>query len=386
MNSIALAGAICGLLYLLILITKALLSRNYLRSHPEDNRLNGEVTVLQPILGGDPNLKESLLSNLILASPETRFWWLLDEDDQVGNDVARELQIDYPDRVRIISAPPLPDGVNPKTFKLDRIACEIESEFVAVLDDDTTLSPDHLEKALAVLTHADIYTGIPCYRVGQNFWSSLVAHFVNNNSIVTYLSLLNWIPPLTINGMFYVVRRESLVRWGGWGPITSELCDDYAFASHARRQGAVIHQGITPQMIETTGDGPAHYFRLLHRWFVFANVLVRDQSSAINLLLFLVLGIPPLLLWGSFLLISGGWIGIGLLACILVVRHSLIRLLHYAAFPDPPKFSFLISLLSELSQLIHYIHSLVSSVILWRSRRIRVLPDGKFESLTSANK
>ncbi|MCA9093345.1 MAG: hypothetical protein KDA68_07655, partial [Planctomycetaceae bacterium] len=244
-----------------------------------------------------------------------------------------------------------------------------------------TLSADNLGKAIALLSCADIYTGLPCYRVGKTVWSSLVAHFVNNNSIVTYLSLLNWISPVTINGMFYVVRTDRLRSWDGWNPIRHELCDDYAFARHAKRNGAIIHQGVTPQMIETTVEGGEAYFRLLHRWFVFANVLVRDQSPGIKVLLFLFLGIPPLLLWGSFLLLGGGWSDWGLLSCILIVRYSVIRSLHYTAFTKPPGFSAILSLISELGQLFHYIHSILSRVILWRSRRIRVKPDGTFEFL-----
>ena len=78
MNWVPLAGLISGLLYTTILIVKAAMSRAYLRSHREVEILRRPVTILQPILGGDPNLKSVLQSNLEMATAEARFWWLVE--------------------------------------------------------------------------------------------------------------------------------------------------------------------------------------------------------------------------------------------------------------------------------------------------------------------
>lgn len=382
MNVAFRVGIACGALYLALMMLKALLSWHYLRRHPESELAVAPVTVLQPILGGDPLLDVALEQNLANAPAEARFWWLIDEDDPVGSAVAWRLAAQYPAQVRVVESPRCPAGINPKAFKLSRVAGEIDTEYVAVLDDDTILAPGHLAKGIAALARCDLYTGLPCYEVRGGCWGALLAHFVNNNSILTYLSLLNWMAPLSINGMFYMLRRATLLRWQGWETITHELCDDYAFAKLAKRHGGRICQGTTAQRIHTTVGGPRQYLRQMHRWFVFAGVLVHDQPRSIQCLLFALLGLPAILLWGSLLTIAGGWIGLALFTGLLVVRHGIIRTLHLAAFADPPRFSFGLSVLSELCQVVHYVHAALSPSISWRTRRIRMLRDGTFQSMS----
>lgn len=386
MNVPSWVGLNCAALYQFILVLKAGLSWLYFCQHQEDESIEAAVTILQPILGGDPYLPTALQSNLEQSHAAAVFWWLVDENDAVGNEVVGQLQSQYPRRVRIITCPPCPEGINPKVFKLNLVSNEIETPFVAVLDDDTTLGEGQLGKAIAMLNHCDLYTGLPCYDAEGNFWTSLLAHFVNNNSILTYLSLLNWMEPLTINGMFYVLKRETLLQWNGWNSISEELCDDYAFAKLAKKHNARIYQGITVQTVHTTVTEPGQYLRQMHRWFVFANVLVRDQSWSRRGLLLVLLGLPPLLLVGTFFSLSAGWIGVAIPVLVLIVRHTAIQALHEAIFPTPPKFLPWMSVLSEFCQIGHYFHALISRVVVWRSRRIRVLPNGKFESMADSTR
>ena len=114
---------------------------------------------------------------------------------------------------------------------------------------------------------------------------------------MTYLSLLPVVGPLSINGMFYVMRTETMRSLGGFSSIQERLCDDYALARLLLDSGRRIHQGIVPQYLCTSVTGLRHYAQIMHRWFVFAAVLVRDQRPAVQLLLLAALGLPPLLLW-----------------------------------------------------------------------------------------
>jgi ceramide glucosyltransferase len=385
MNTWFLIGIVSACGYMTILLTKAWLSARYAIRHPETDILEGSVTVLQPILGGDPFLAESLRSNLQNVSDDTQFDWLLDEIDVNGRQVAEPLAQADPGRIRMIVCPPCPDGINPKLFKLNLALSGVTTEYVAVLDDDTMLSPQHLPKAMAALSDCDVYTGLPRYSVGDNLWSSLVAHFVNNNSILTYLSLLESTGPLTINGMFYVMRTDTLRSYGGFELILAQLCDDYALARLVQSRGGRIRQGVTSQAIQTSITGPRHYLRQMHRWFVFANVLVLDQAVRVRCLLAILLGLPSVLLWGSLLCLAGGWTGAVVLLLFLGLRHTILRMLHYGVFPEPPRFSWLMSIIAELLQLVHLIHACVSPVITWRSRRIHVGRHGSFTQLREAN-
>jgi ceramide glucosyltransferase len=373
---LTIAGATSLALYLAILVAKVILSRRYAASHPETAQREAPITIVQPILGGDPFLEEGLRRNLANAPPSARFLWLVDEDDTIGRETTAKFAQDP--RVAILLCPPVRGTENPKTAKLERALDVVATELLAVLDDDTILGPEHLPRAVAALDSCTLYTGLPCYLRGPNLWSSLVAHFVNNNSITTYLPLLPLIGPLTINGMFYVLRADDLRRAGGFRAIASQLCDDYALATLIRKSGGVIRQGITPQTLHTTVPAAGDYFRIMQRWFVFANVLVRDQPLRVQLLLFASLGIPSLLLWLGFAALAGGWFFALLVVAVLVARHGLLRALHRDVFGRLPDFDWSTSIAAELLQPLHWLHATLGGTTTWRTRRIRVARDGTF--------
>lgn len=348
-------------LYLAILGAKLALARRTIATHPENDTAPGEVTVMQPILGGDPTLADALRQNL--EQVDARFLWLVDDDDVDGQQVAEALKNE---RVMIVHCPPVAGNANPKTVKLQRGLSLVETEYVAVLDDDTILTPDHLGRARFALRSCTLYTGLPHYLPGTNVWSSLVAHFVNNNSVLTYLPLLPLVGPLTINGMFYVMRTADLRAMGGFAPILGALSDDYALATLVKRHGGTIRQGITKQVLRTTVTGPAQYVRLMHRWFLFANTLVRDQMFGVQLLLFIALGLPPILLWIGFATLSYA------LPVVLLVRHLMLR----AA--GQTRLSIFTSIVAELLQPLHWLHALLQHTLRWRTRRIALAADGTF--------
>ncbi len=368
--------------YLVILALKVSLSRRYARAHREEAMAEGSVTVLQAILSGDPFLESALRHNLERAPCGAQFLWLIDEDDQEAQRITERLAAESRGCANSLVCPRLTENLNPKTVKLQRGLETIETEYVAVLDDDTMLADNNLGKALFSLSICDLYTGLPCYQAGPNVWSALAAHFVNNNSIMTYLPLLNLVGPLTINGMFYVMRTRMLQQTGGFTPIITRLCDDYALARHIKAHGGVIRQGITPQILQTTVQGARQYLALMRRWFVFANILVRDQGPGVLVLLFLFLGLPPLLLWLSLLSVVGGLLGCVLLATALVVRHLALRGLHQVVFQRQPDFSWRLSLLAELLQPGHWAHACLGRTLIWRNRRIRIERDGSFSYVT----
>ena len=382
MNACFMVGVVSASLYLALLLTKAFLSIRYAARHPETDVLEGHVTVLQPILGGDPFLEQALQTNLQNAGNGEVFVWLIDEDDQPGRQVAEPIARTNSSQIRLVLCPPCPAGINPKLFKLNRALPDVTTDFVAVLDDDTMLSAGHLQKAMAALSTCDLYTGLPRYAPGENLWSSLVAHFVNNNSILTYLSLLDWTGPFTINGMFYVMRTDTLRKLGGFEPILNQLCDDYSLARLVQHSGGRIRQGVTSQLLHTSISGPRHYLRQMHRWFLFARLLVADQLLVVQCLLMVVLGLPPLLLWGSLLSLAGRATGVLIVVLLLAARQSILWLLQQRIFADPPSSSWLISPIAELLHVVHLIHAGVSPVITWRSRRIRVGRRGSFTYLT----
>ena len=230
------------------------------------------VTVLQPILGGDPALARCLERNLRHAG-QARFLWVLDDDDAPGLEAARQAMAatGRADVARLVGPPP-PPGRNPKCDKLARALDLVETPYVAVLDDDTVLPVGTLGRAAALAEPGVLVTGLPTYDARSTPWSRLLSGFVNASSIPTYLPAARLRLPRTINGMFAVMRTDDLRRRGGFAAIAGEVTDDYALARLFLSQSGRVMQTCLPLTIVTTVAGPRHYVVLMHRWMVFAQL------------------------------------------------------------------------------------------------------------------
>lgn len=271
-----LAGLSLGLsvAYAASTLVRAGLARRRLRAEPVETPAPvGRVSILQPILSGDPGLPAMLAENLH-NHPDADLTWLVDTDDAEGMRLASQVAAGAP-HVRVRVCPPAPSGVNPKVFKL-ALAVPDCGELVAVLDDDTVLPPGALARAAAHLAEADLVTGLPYYRPGETLWEALVAAFVNANSLLTYLPVAELTDPVTINGMFYLTRRATLDELGGFAAITQGLCDDYELALLYRRAGLRIAQTAIAHPLATSVLSGAQYLRIMRRWMLFAGRLMRD--------------------------------------------------------------------------------------------------------------
>lgn len=271
-----LAGLSLGLsaVYAASTLVRAGLAHRRLRAEPTSApRLAARVSVLQPILSGDPGLATMLAENLA-NHPDADFVWLVDADDAEGIRVATKVSAGARN-VTVRVCPPAPSGVNPKVFKL-ALALPDCGELVAVLDDDTVLPPGALARAAAHLAEADLVTGLPYYRPGETVWGALVAAFVNANSLLTYLPVAELTDPVTINGMFYLTPRTTLDEVGGFAAIERGLCDDYELALLYRRAGRRIAQTAIAHPLATTVPGGWEYRRIMRRWMLFAGRLLRD--------------------------------------------------------------------------------------------------------------
>ncbi len=301
-------------LYLGLIVTRAILSARFIgpwsapKSGPEPN-----VTVLQPILGGDEALEACLTANLT-AHPHATFYWLVDEDDPLGRSAAaRAMEKSGHLHVSIVVGPPPLDGENPKVAKLARALPLVRTQFVAVLDDDTMLPAGGLRAATAVLKEGGVAFGLPLYVARANVWSRLVTGFVNGASLLTYPAAAELAASRTLNGMFYVVRTEELRALGSFEAILGQLTDDVALARLYLDAGRPVVQTAVVHPIETTVRNGHHYLALMRRWMIFANRYVAENPSGFTvlliggstlapaLLLFLALATnEPALLFGVF--------------------------------------------------------------------------------------
>jgi ceramide glucosyltransferase len=373
-----------GVAYLVLLFAKIALATRAARRGPQPSSQSQDfsaIVIAQPILSGDPRLSDTLEDN-VRALPSARFVWLVDSDDRDAQDRCAALAGRYSrTRIEVVVAPPPPDKCNPKLFKLERVRPLVGNNTLLVLDDDTRISPASLSAMLSGLETSELATGLPAYLDGDYWPSQLLSQFVNNNAALTYLPLLNFWPPPTINGMAYAIRGSTLDQLGGFAPLINHLTDDLAVAGLVLASGGRISQTAWPQWVQTTVRDRGQYVRMMHRWFVFARLLLQHQPRRMQLAIALLHAMPSALLWAVAITaaVERTWIGLAMLVGVLVVRAVALMALQqrfYGRSLHRP----VVSVISELLQPIHLLHASFVRTIVWRTRRYVVRDVDSFQS------
>ncbi len=377
-------GMVSAILYLAMHSLKTVLAIVFFRARQEKRKPIRSLAVLTPIVSGDPNLEDFLRGHLATLPLDSQIFWIVNADDEEAKRITSTIAKESPHSITTVSCPEIPRDINRKAYKMQLAFPLIATEYVCVLDDDTVPNQDTLEAAMGALETADIYTGLPCYMRGANFWSDMICHFVANNGISTYLATQCFGPPVSLNGMFYVMKTTTLHRYGGFTPILPFLCDDYALARVVKEHGGLIHQSVLPHSTRTHAATSREYIRLFHRWFVMAMVLFRDQPLRLKCMILVLLGFPPVLLWFSLLSPLAGLWGWLLLLALVLFRHLLIRIQHWTILPFRYPVNFFTSMISEFFQPFHVLHACSSNTFYWRKRLIRIDANGTLTNVADS--
>lgn len=257
------------------------------------------ISIVQPILSGDPTLWDCLSANLIMKTMyQKEFVWCIDDDDAPALVGCQALMQKYPEvSVRLLSLPPSPAEISPKTFKLMAGIEVAKGEVIVCLDDDTMLPDESLEASIPQLYQHNIGAifGLPYYVNFSNIWSALVSCVVNGNSLLTYLPYTYLVEPFTINGMFFAIRRDVLEKVNSFRGIETEICDDYAIAKRLRSYGYTLAQTSVCHGISTQVQDGNQYINLLNRWFIFPQASILQAASLNELVSFYLLAFLPTL-------------------------------------------------------------------------------------------
>ena len=370
---------IIAVAYLLLFLVRWLLSLIYYKKGKSDVTDFPEnlFTVVQPILSGDPRLESDLRANL-QQTKTVEFYWLIDQSDTEAQRVANKICQDelFSQRIRIFLIEDVPQGINPKSYKIEQVVEDLTRPYLIVLDDDSVIDFSKMGELTAYLGQEVILTGIPYNQERSNFWSKLVAAFVNGNSLITYFTMAQVEANHSINGMFYILPVNLVKDQDLFTAIKDYLCDDLAVADFLSSKGVSIVQTRVTCNVRTTIKSATQYLLQMKRWLLFSSIYLKKHldfkvftliglTSFLPLpiiLLTLFLGWPYLLVALVLLLIKAIW--------MLLYRQSiLMNQLHL----DEVLYEVLNDFL--LPCLFLYV-LLTPPVINWRGRKIRVT-DGK---------
>lgn len=370
---------IIAVAYLLLFLVRWLLSLIYYKKGKSDVTDFPEnlFTVVQPILSGDPRLESDLRANL-QQTKTVELYWLIDQSDTEAQRVANKICQDelFSQRIRIFLIEDVPQGINPKSYKIEQVVEDLTRPYLIVLDDDSVIDFSKMGELTAYLGQEVILTGIPYNQERSNFWSKLVAAFVNGNSLITYFTMAQVEANHSINGMFYILPVNLVKDQDLFTAIKDYLCDDLAVADFLSSKGVSIVQTRVTCNVRTTIKSATQYLLQMKRWLLFSSIYLKKHldfkvftliglTSFLPLpiiLLTIFLGWPYLLVALVLLLIKAIW--------MLLYRQSiLMNQLHL----DEVLYEVLNDFL--LPWLFLYV-LLTPPVINWRGRKIRVT-DGK---------
>ena len=368
-----------GVAYLLLFLIRWLLSfiyykkgQSHLADFPEEL-----FTVVQPILSGDPRLANDLRANL-QQTESVEFYWLIDQSDTEAQRVADQICQDasFAQRIRIFLIEDVPQGINPKSYKIEQVVEELTRPYLIVLDDDSVIDFSKMGELTAYLGQEVILTGIPYNQERSNFWSKLVAAFVNGNSFITYFTMAEVEANHSINGMFYILPVELAKGQKLFTAIKDYLCDDLAVADFLRSKGVSIIQTRVTCNVRTTIKDAKQYLLQMKRWLLFSSIYLKEH---LDWKLFSLIGLPSFLPLPTLILsIILGWPYLLLALSLLVFKAVWMLLYRQSILPSHLHLDEVVyEVLNDLLLPWLFIYVLMTPpVINWRGRKIRVT-DGK---------
>lgn len=381
---------ICSLLIILIfterILKHLLVMRFFQQPTPAEKKPVTLVSILQPILSGDPTLAAGLEQNLTMQTRyPLEFLWLVDEDDDEAQRICQRLLAQYPQkRARLILLPLPGPRQNPKMIKLIAGAKIAHGDVLCVLDDDTRLPNFGLETCLPHLDQPGVGLafGLPYYVSFGNFWSRLVAYFVNSHSLMNYVPYAMLTQPVTINGMFYAIRRSVLEQIGGFDGLENTLADDFAVAQRMRAHDYRLAQTPLRHSISTWVGSPRSYFNLIQRWFIFPRESMMRHLKGREQIIFYVSALLPVFFpWLALLipiLAPALW---PLSLCYFIYGYLIFAHFNlvYLFRASPWAHSYWVTLLSALLPLQILAALLAPQRISWRGHIMQAEPGGAFK-------
>ena len=353
-----------------------------------------KYTIVQPILSGDPRLKDDLIANL-KNTTDIKFIWLVDKSDKITIQIVENIlkNKNYSNRIEVYYLDDVPQEVNPKIFKLEQVVDKIKTEYTIILDDDSVIDRKRLDE-LSIYEKDKtewIVTGIPFNYNIRGFYSKLISAFINSNSIFSYFSLSFLKENKTINGMFYTLRTDILKKYSAFENIKYWLCDDLALATYLLSKNVKIIQSTIFCNVRNTVPSFKRYILLMKRWLLFSNVYMKNAFSIkFSFIILLPTLLPTILLFLSFYLGINYFVLTLNLFIVKVALFYIIRLFIYQGVREektskksdfivfsPQTKELLYELLSEFLLPFMLIYTLLTPpVIIWRNKKIRV-KDGK---------
>src|SRR5579884_2930154 len=200
------------------------------------------VSILKPLHGAEPRLRENLESLFVQDYPAYEVLFEMDHEDDGALPIARRVCEEHPSipsRILITGEPPWP---NPPAYSFARMAAVAHHDFLITSDSDVFVAPDYLKSVTAPLLEEN--TGmVTCLYRGYNgggFWSLMDAVGMSVEMTAGVLSA-NLLEGMKFGlGPTIAVRREALQAMGGYESLGDYFSNDFVIGNRIAERGYTV--------------------------------------------------------------------------------------------------------------------------------------------------
>ena len=334
------------------------------------------VSVLKPLCGSEPNLRECLLSFLRQSYPDLQIVFGVRDASDPAIEVVEQLRGQFPERDVEVVVDGRLHGENPKASNLINMLPHARHPVVLISDSDVRVADGYVDAVVQALAPRDVGAVTCLYRGrgGSGLWSRIAALFINDWYFSAVLISQALGDRSFASGATIALRRETLQAIGGFESISDHLADDWVLCDRVRAIGQ--RTVLCPFVVETEiGEESfrANAGREL-RWMRTIRT-VAPMGYA-----FMGLSMPlPVVLLGVGLAGASGW-ALALAALALVARVG-IHLEQRRRSGEAPIHDLLLIPLRDALLLAVWVGGFLGRSVDWRGRRYRLESGGSLSPI-----
>jgi ceramide glucosyltransferase len=322
------------------------------------------ISILKPLSGLDEGLEENLRSFFRQDYPAFEIIFSVRHPDDPAVGIVEKLRAEYPEIPAQLIVTGEPPYANAKVFALERMLSGARFDLLVMSDSDTRVGPGLLRAIAAEFQDQRLGLATCPYRAvpGRGVWSTLEAIGMNTEFLAGIL-VARLLEGMRFGvGPTMAIRREAIGRMGGFAALKDYLAEDFEMGRRAAAlgYGTILSSCVIEHRLRwvrsTRRSRPAGYIGQL---FTYPLPLA-------------------LLLWAVR---PGGWPAAAL---TIAIRAAAAWATAGWALSDrlTLKRWWLVPL-EDILSFAFWIAGFFGNTIVWRGRRYRLHPDGRFELLTS---
>ncbi len=320
--AVALLGTLSSTFYLGLVLAAVVKfrseSRKLLDPPVAEASLPG-VSVIKPVHGLEPQLRENIESFFRQDYPQYEILFGADTEDDPALEIVREVSARYPRVSSRIIAHGVPPWPNPQTYSLHCLSKQAKYGTIVASDSDVEVAPNYLREVVAPLLKPGIAMSTCLYR-GKNagdFWSNQTAMLMSVEEPAGVL-VANLLEGMKFGlGPTIAVRREALEEVGGYEKFYDYSANDFILGNLIHKAGhrVVLSSHVIDHIVNQSTFRKMWQNQL--RWRVTERYCRPKGYIGMGLIFAMPYGILGLLAGG----LLGNWIlGAALLAWAVINR------------------------------------------------------------------